>query len=255
MNKILLSKRTINALEIASKFAKGDRFIFRVNEEIMNGRMGAINESSNTLLQFLPTEDFSNIENFSLNNFKRFIGTLSLFDSPSLSIDTDSKYINISESDNASKNVTFPLAPDYYGTKGKFMNFSGDGSHLTIKITEDTWEIIHKLNRLYSIKGPENKTLLPNLTIVADNGIVSIRTGKNPEDNNCFKFDIGTCSKDKYLWNVIHSKNLLLLPKEECELNVYNCSLNRIFYPNTEYEFFISSECGSKFEKEGETNE
>lgn len=254
MNKILLSERTVNALQIGSNFAKDDCFKFRVNPKNL---IGMANHSNNVLLQFVPTEDFSNIEDFELNNFKRFIGTLSLFDSPSLNIDTDSKCINISDSDNASKDVTFPLAFINEEKKPLFMNCENkeDSVHITIKITEDTWGIIHKLNRLYTIKGRENKSIPPDFTIVVDNGIVSIRTGKDTKDKNRFKFDIGTCSKDKYLWCVLSSTNLLLLPKEECELTVYKEGFNRFFYPKTKYEFFVSSEWGSKFEKEGETNE
>lgn len=248
MNKILLSERTQNALQIASKFAKDDRFQFRVNHKDAKGMISVINESNTALLQFLPREDFSNIEDFDLNNFKRFVGTLSLFDSPSLSIDTDSKYINISESDNASKGVILPLASMNQGEKIPVMKFEGrdDFVHITIKITEDTWEMIHKLIRLYGEC---------DFTLVADNGIVSIRTGKDPKGIDCFKFDIGTCSKDKYLWNVLNSKTLLLLPKEECELIVYKEQFNRFSYPKKEYEFVVSPELGTHYKKIGETNE
>jgi len=234
MNKtISLSKETLTTLKNFGSIGKSLLF--------PSGNTLSTINSGNSLLSTVRIDE--TIPNtFAIYNLNDLVATLSLFKDPKITI--EDQYMIIRDEDNNDTEVKYLFCnPKVIKTPPK--------SSITLPSEDVLFTLdIDTLNR---IKKASSVMGLQYLYVNGSEGKISLELGKyNSVNGNLFRIVVGDTSHEFSFKYVMENINLI---PDDYKVVISSQFISQFTSLNSNRKYWISTESGSKFKKEGETNE
>ena len=233
MNKtISLSKETLTTLK---NFASiNTSLLFRSGNTLSTMNSGNSILSTTRIDETIPNT-------FAISDLKDLVGTLSLFEDPKITI--EDQYMIIRDEDNNDTEVKYLYcSPSRIKTPPSSINLPSEDVLFTLDI--DTF---NKIKKASSVMG------LQYLFVNGSEGKISLELGEPINSfSNRFRMVLGDTPHEFSF--IFMMKNLLLIP-DDYQVVISSECIAQLTSLNSNRRYWVSTEAGSKFKKEGEANE